>query len=323
MAWLGRLLTNWAPQRDLREFSVRFCAMTHVGERIVCTGRVADKLERDGERAAPHGRVATANEAGEVKLTGEALIAAASAMNAYRSRVGRRRARIVSRHRTPLRRATCSRRASRPGRRRIASTPNPGARWATMGLLLCAVPEEYGGSGGTFAHDCIVFEELGYAGVTSFGKQRAQHLRAIRRGRTAPTRRSERWLPRLATGELRRRDRDVGTRCRIGSAGHSHARAASGRPLRARAARRRSSSNGQVANLHAVSSSRPNAVRPRRRASRCVMVETDGLEGFRRGRTLDKIGMPGPGHVRALLRRLPGPGGRSCSAASKAPGSRR
>ncbi len=75
MAWLGRLLTLWVPQRDLREFSVRFSAMTHVGERIVCTGRVTEKLERDGERLV-RVAVATANEAGEVKLTGEALIAA-------------------------------------------------------------------------------------------------------------------------------------------------------------------------------------------------------------------------------------------------------
>ena len=75
MAWLGRLLTLWAPQSDLREFSARFTAMTHVGERIVCTGRVTEKLERDGERLV-RVAVATANEAGEVKLTGEALIAA-------------------------------------------------------------------------------------------------------------------------------------------------------------------------------------------------------------------------------------------------------
>ena len=76
MAWLGRLLTEWAPQGDLREWSVRFAAITHVGERIVCTGRVTEKLVRDGEplvRVA----VATANEAGAIKLTGEALIAAA------------------------------------------------------------------------------------------------------------------------------------------------------------------------------------------------------------------------------------------------------
>ena len=48
--------------------------MTHVGERIVCTGRVTEKLERDGERLV-RVAVATANEAGEVKLSGEALIA--------------------------------------------------------------------------------------------------------------------------------------------------------------------------------------------------------------------------------------------------------
>ena len=75
MAWLGRLLTNWAPQRDLREFSVRFSALTHVGERIVCTGRITEKIERDGERLI-RVAVTTANDAGEVKLSGEALIAA-------------------------------------------------------------------------------------------------------------------------------------------------------------------------------------------------------------------------------------------------------
>ena len=32
MAWLGRLLTQWAPQRDLREFGVRFSTMTFVGD---------------------------------------------------------------------------------------------------------------------------------------------------------------------------------------------------------------------------------------------------------------------------------------------------
>ncbi len=75
MAWLGRMLTEWVPQRDLREFSVRFTAMTQVGERIVCTGRVVEKLERDGERLI-RVSVATANEAGKIKLSGEALVAA-------------------------------------------------------------------------------------------------------------------------------------------------------------------------------------------------------------------------------------------------------
>ncbi len=74
MAWLGRMLTQWAPQERLREFEVRFTAMTFVGERITCTGRVARKLERDGERLVEVD-VATANEQGEIKLAGRALIA--------------------------------------------------------------------------------------------------------------------------------------------------------------------------------------------------------------------------------------------------------
>ncbi|HYQ99352.1 MAG TPA: MaoC family dehydratase [Casimicrobiaceae bacterium] len=74
MAWLGRLLTLWAPQCDLREFGVRFTAMTRVGERITCTGRVAKKLERNGERLVQV-EVKATNDAGEVKVAGDALIA--------------------------------------------------------------------------------------------------------------------------------------------------------------------------------------------------------------------------------------------------------
>ena len=74
MAWLGRLVTDWAPQRDLREFNVRFSAITHVGERIVCTGRIAEKIERDGERIVRIA-VATANEVGEIKVSGDAYLA--------------------------------------------------------------------------------------------------------------------------------------------------------------------------------------------------------------------------------------------------------
>ena len=74
MAWLGRLLTNWAPQRDLREFGVRFTAMTHIGERITCTGQVVEKEERDGERLVKI-EVKTKNDAGELKVVGDAWIA--------------------------------------------------------------------------------------------------------------------------------------------------------------------------------------------------------------------------------------------------------
>lgn len=73
MAWLGQVLTRWVPQQAILSFNVRFAAITHVGERITCAGKVLETLERDGKRLA---RVAlsTTNPAGQLKLEGEALI---------------------------------------------------------------------------------------------------------------------------------------------------------------------------------------------------------------------------------------------------------
>jgi acyl dehydratase len=72
MAYLGRLLTNWVSQRAIREFSVRFSAITHVGDAVACSGVVTEKDE-----VARTVRVAltTRNQDGEIKLSGEALIA--------------------------------------------------------------------------------------------------------------------------------------------------------------------------------------------------------------------------------------------------------
>ncbi len=74
MAWLGHVLTQWAPQTALRDYSVRFAAVTTVGERICCSGTVVEKLERNGERLA-RVELVTVNQDGVVKLTGDALIA--------------------------------------------------------------------------------------------------------------------------------------------------------------------------------------------------------------------------------------------------------
>jgi len=73
-AWLARLLTNWVPQSAIRSLDVRFAAITHVGERITCTGKVVEKFEHEGRRCARL-QLATANQDGITKLTGEALVA--------------------------------------------------------------------------------------------------------------------------------------------------------------------------------------------------------------------------------------------------------
>jgi len=74
MAWLGRLLTNWAPQSQLRKFDVRFAGITHLGNAITCTGRVAEKLDHNGERCV-RVEISSANQFGQVKIVGAALIA--------------------------------------------------------------------------------------------------------------------------------------------------------------------------------------------------------------------------------------------------------
>jgi acyl-CoA dehydrogenase len=70
-----------------------------------------------------------------------------------------------------------------------------------LGILLADIPDDYGGSGGTFAHQCVVFEELSSAGDSSFGL----HVHAIvahylqNQGTTAQ---KEKYLPLLASGEM-------------------------------------------------------------------------------------------------------------------------
>jgi len=158
-----------------------------------------------------------------------------------------------------------------------------------MGLLLCAVPEDYGGSGGTFAHDCIVFEELAYAGVASFGKS-VHNICAHYVEIYGTEAQKRRWLPRLATGEL------------VGAIAMSEPAAGSDlQGIRTRAVRDGDAyllsgsktfiTNGQVANLLMVVAKTDASAAAR--GISLLMVETEGLEGFRRGRTLDKIGMPG------------------------------
>lgn len=77
MAWLGRLLTGWVPQAQLRQWSVRFTAVTHVGDVLTCQGRVVEKQDRAAATDEDRVRVAIemVDARGEVKIAGEALVA--------------------------------------------------------------------------------------------------------------------------------------------------------------------------------------------------------------------------------------------------------
>lgn len=74
MAYLGRFLTNWLPQSQLRHYAVRFSAITPVGAKLSCGGKIVEKLERNGEKLVKL-EIGVADEQGEVKLVGDALVA--------------------------------------------------------------------------------------------------------------------------------------------------------------------------------------------------------------------------------------------------------
>ena len=162
-------------------------------------------------------------------------------------------------------------------------------RAGAMGLLLTDIPETYGGAGGDFAHECVVFEELQRANVTSFGK----HVHSIvahyvlAYGTEAQKRR---WLPAMAAGEL------------IAAIAMTEPGAGSDlKSIRTRAVRDGADyvvngaktfiSNGYLADLVCVvAKTDPGAGS---RGISLLMVETRDRPGFRRGRILDKIGQKG------------------------------
>ena len=70
MAYLARLVTGWVPQAAIRNLSTRFVAITHVGDRITCTGTVVEKLADRQVRIA----LSAQDQSGIVKLVGEVVV---------------------------------------------------------------------------------------------------------------------------------------------------------------------------------------------------------------------------------------------------------
>ena len=70
MAYLARVVTGWVPQRAIRALNTRFVAITHVGDRITCSGSVVEKLADRQVRLA----LTAQDQSGAVKLAGEAIV---------------------------------------------------------------------------------------------------------------------------------------------------------------------------------------------------------------------------------------------------------
>jgi acyl dehydratase len=73
MAFLGRLLTQWAKPENIRGFGVRFGAITPIRSEVTCSGKVTEVVEEAGERLAKLEITAKLPD-GTVTLTGDATI---------------------------------------------------------------------------------------------------------------------------------------------------------------------------------------------------------------------------------------------------------
>ena len=74
MAYLAQLLTRWIPQGQIRHWGVLFVAITPVHAKVICTGKVVEKFEADGEKRVRL-EINANTDGGLHTLAGEAVVA--------------------------------------------------------------------------------------------------------------------------------------------------------------------------------------------------------------------------------------------------------
>lgn len=156
------------------------------------------------------------------------------------------------------------------------------------GLLGMTVPEEYGGHGGDFRHDLVVLDQQAAKGVDGFAASLHNVIILPYIVRHGTEEQKKRWLPRLVSGELI--SAIAMTEPGVGSDLQSIATTAvrEGNGYRLNGAKTFISS-GQLANFVVVVAKTDPTQRAKGISLLCL--ETDGADGFRRGKKLDKVGL--------------------------------
>ena len=155
------------------------------------------------------------------------------------------------------------------------------------GFLGVSVPAEYGGAGGDFRHDVVIADQAGKHGIEGFAITLHNIIVLPYILLHGTEEQKLRWLPRLCSGEL------------IGAIAMSEPAAGSDlQAIRTTAVKdgdgyringsKTFITNGQLANLIVVVTKTDPSKGAK--GTSLFVLETDGAEGFRRGKVLDKIG---------------------------------
>ena len=157
-----------------------------------------------------------------------------------------------------------------------------------LGLLCPTVPEEYGGLGLDFGYNAIVDEESAYYGRVTTGFSLQSDIVTNYIVRYGSEEQKKHWLPKMVSGEL------VGALAMTEPSTGSDVQAIKTKAIRDGNVYRLSGqktfiTNGQHANLILVASKTDPSLGSK--GISLVGLETDGADGFTRGRNLEKVGL--------------------------------